>query len=217
MFNVSTHSMILKIVMVDDRRRVIDLEAGWPGSVNDRRIWDNSSLKRIHEEWLNQLPTTELTTFQFPDGVEMVEEVPAFILGDSAYPNTRHMVSTFRMSDIRGEEVIAELNQRLGSARYVVENAFGIMKQRFQLLKAPLECSHENVKYAIKLVVSMFVLHNFLIDVKDHLMGNLEAMPACRDPDGEGGDGEQVDDRIQLGETRTRDILKRHLQFTSSE
>jgi hypothetical protein len=46
---------------------------GWPGSVGDCRIFENSYLNGKYEEELAKLGTTALTTG---------EEIPAFILGD---------------------------------------------------------------------------------------------------------------------------------------
>ena|SRR5579859_1729599 len=195
--------------MVDHRKRIIDIEAGWPGSVNDARIFTNSSLNRIHDTWLSQLPTARVEMGLSLNSDEIMEEVPAFILGDSAYPNTRHMVTTFRLTDIGNDPAIKELNKKLGSTRYVVENAFGIMKQRFQLFKSPLECAHEDVKYAIELTTAIFILHNFLLDVKDRL--NDDIVPENQPQ--HDIDGNREEQRVIHQGMNTRDVLKRQLEY----
>ena len=62
------------------------------------------------------------------------------------------------------------LNYKLASIYYCIENAFGICKGRFRLLLHPLECAKENVRCAIPLITSIFVLHNFLIDERDRTL-----------------------------------------------
>src|SRR5436190_10605215 len=192
--------------MVDHRRRIIDLEAGWPGSVGDARIWQCSSLNRFHKTWLSQLPTSSIPTYGLPNNEEIIEEIPAFILGDSAYPNTRHVVMTYKVTEMLRDETVSLLNKRLGGARYTVENAFGIMKQRFQIFKRPLECAHEDVRYAITLTMAIFVLHNFLIDIRDDLN---------RTFDGEDENvriEEEIDaEDMEADPVNTRNILLKHI------
>lgn len=48
-----------------------------------------------------------------------------------------------------------------------MENAFGILKVRFQIFERALDYAKENVRFAIILCGTAFVLHNFLIDEKD--------------------------------------------------
>ena len=65
--------------------------------------------------------------------------------------------------------IVSELNKKLGGARYHVENAFGILKAHFQIFKRQLECAQEDVRLAITLTSSIFIIHNFLIDINDDL------------------------------------------------
>jgi len=146
--------------------RFIDVEVGWPGSVNDARIFKNSRLNHGLKAWLSQFPSSYVTT-GYAGNVTIQEEIPAFILGDSAYPNSVHIVPTFKLGECNSDPVVAALNGKLGGARYRVENAFGILKGRFQIFQRPMNCSTEDVRFAILLISACFVLHNFLIDVRD--------------------------------------------------
>ena len=60
------------------------------------------------------------------------------------------------------------MNKKLGGARYHVENAFGILKARFRIFQRPLECAAEDIRFAIILICTVFVLHNFLVDIQDN-------------------------------------------------
>ena len=72
-----------------------------------------------------------MPTGEGPDGNEILNNIPVFIFADSAYPNTKHMVTTFKITECVRDPVICALNKKLGGARYHVENAFGILKKRF--------------------------------------------------------------------------------------
>lgn len=122
-----------------------------------------SALSRTYEAVLEPLGTTPLNT-----GNDVVEQVPAFILGDSAYKNVRHFATTYINEECNRDRSIRHLNQRLSGARYIVENAFALLKARFQLFEKPLRCAAEDMPYAVHLVASIFVLHNFLIEAHDN-------------------------------------------------
>jgi hypothetical protein len=149
--------------LVDYKRRFLDIEIGWPGSVADSRVFDNSYLSRTYEDVLAELGTTLLPTGD--DGVE--ENIPAFILGDSAYRNSRHLVTTYKVSECDANRSVRHLNYQLSKARYHVENAFGLLKGRFQIFEKPLRSAAEDLPFAVHLIAGICTLHNFLIDVHD--------------------------------------------------
>ena len=128
--------LLILLAMVDYKKHIVDLEVGWPGSVADGRIWSCSTLNKVYKAWLQQLPTTSLPTGMHLSEDEIYEEIPPFILADSAYSNTQHMVTTYKMTEILLDPAIRELNKKLGGARYHVENAFGILKACFRSSKS---------------------------------------------------------------------------------
>ena len=67
---------------MDFKKRFIDIEVGWPGSVRDAHIFENSYLGKTYSEYLEQFPTTPLLTGMDVAGNPHLEDVPAFILGD---------------------------------------------------------------------------------------------------------------------------------------
>src|SRR5438552_3968257 len=99
----------MNTALVDHRKRFLDVEIGWPGSVGDARIFENSYLNRVHRDLLAQIPTTPVVTGAI-DAHTSVEEIPAFILADSAYANTRHMVTTYKVTECDANADVAALN-----------------------------------------------------------------------------------------------------------
>jgi hypothetical protein len=73
------------------------------------------------------------------------EDVPAFVLSDSAYCSDSRMVPTFKNTDCSRCRVTHKLNTKLTGIPYYIENAFGILKGRFRILLMPLECAREDV------------------------------------------------------------------------
>jgi hypothetical protein len=167
---------------------------------------------------LSEFPSKQLQTV-FVNGVNTYEAIPPFILADSTYPNSKHLVTTFKTTECRNP-VTAKLNKKLGGARYHVENAFGILKNRFQIFERPLQCAKDDLSFAIELMTACFVLHNFLIDVKDNhddtewvrRVGGNQAT-AQRDLEVEEEEPEPNDEGLD----DTRNILLRHMRWLYDE
>src|SRR5947207_10873089 len=136
--------------MVDFKKHFVDVEAGWPGSIGDSRIFRTSRLNTTYIDWLSQFPTTRLVTGERDDGKVIYEDIPAFILADSAYPNSKHLVTTFKVTET-SDEIINALNKKLGGARYYVEDAFWFLKGGFRLFRLPVVCACEDVLFALVL------------------------------------------------------------------
>ena len=157
-------SICLRLIeaLVDYKKRFLDLEIGWPGSVGDCRIFKNSYLKGKYEEELAQLSMTSLTT-----GEGNNEKIPAFILEDSAYRNSRHIVTTYKVTECNADCSVCHLNFSLSKARYQVKHAFGLLKGRFQVFEKPLRSDSEDLPFSVHLIASICIIHNFLIDERD--------------------------------------------------
>src|SRR5579859_4107082 len=139
------------------------------------------------------------------------EYMPAFILVDSAYPSTSRTAPTFKTTECRNSSSVKKLNEKLSSIRYCIEQAFGICKGRFRLFSCPLECAKDDVTRATKLIIAIFTLHNFLVDVEDLKDEEVEEVEV---------DGAEIDMEIDEGneirddqDFSTRDILLRYTQW----
>lgn len=162
----AAYLMWLIIAMVDFRKCFIDVEVDWPDSVGDSRIFKTSRLNAMLVGWLTPFPTSRLVTGEHDNDEHIYQDIPAFILADSAYPNSKHIVTTFKVTET-ADEVINVLNKKLEEARYHVKNVFDILKGRFRIFQSPLETAVEDIGFVIVLISAVFILHNFLIDVQD--------------------------------------------------
>lgn len=131
------HSAILQVIC-DSKLKFLDIFFGWPGSVHDARVWQNSP---IYGRLKNNLLPEEY-----------------HLLGDTAYP-----VDTFLMAPFKDNGHLTNrqkmFNQKLSSSRVMVEQAIGRLKQVFRRLKF-LDAKICNLKYY---VVAACILQNYLI------------------------------------------------------
>jgi hypothetical protein len=112
-----------------------DFLVGWPGSVHDARVYQNSDFLKNRSDYI------------------MGDD---FILADSAYP-----ISPFCITPFKPARTSAETDFNLVHSRHrvVIENAFGRLKARFVVLR---NVSAKSVKSACELAACAIMLHNFL-------------------------------------------------------
>lgn len=131
------HSMIVQAV-VDHEYKFMDIMAGWPGSVHDARVFQNSRIYKMG-----------MDSTLFPDWLENIHgvEVPVALIGDPAYPLYSWMMKAYPRGNLSADQ--ERFNYRLSSARMVVENAFGRLKGRWRCLLKRYDGTTENLVYVI--------------------------------------------------------------------
>ena len=115
----------------------MDVKANCPGSFHDARVLRES---------------------MFFQGMEN-GQVEGLILGDSAYPLRRWLLTPFRTPGDRRQELF---NVGHARERVVVENTIGILKKRWHILHVGLKLSPGRSSRAI---LACAVLHNVAQDV----------------------------------------------------
>jgi hypothetical protein len=83
--------------------------------------------------------------------------VPYFFIGDDAFGLRTTMMKPYSLRGLSNDERI--FNYRLSRARRVVENAFGILANRFQILLSTMQHGPSTVKVIVK---ACMILHNLM-------------------------------------------------------
>ncbi|KAK3921453.1 LOW QUALITY PROTEIN: Protein ALP1-like [Frankliniella fusca] len=122
-----------------------------PQSSNDGGVWANTDLAYDQENNAMNLPDAEpLSGLNMP--------FPYVFVGDEAFPLTRYMMRPYPRRDLTDEKRI--YNYRLSRARRTIENAFGILCARWQILQKPVSMPSANLESTFQALVC---LHNFLM------------------------------------------------------
>jgi len=101
--------------------------------------------------------------------------LPFVIVGDEVFPLKKYLLRPYPGVSSRNDESKQIYNYRLWRARRVVENAFGILTQKFRLFYGRIQLSREN---ADKVVLAACVLHSYLrnyVSVEDCVIENTDA------------------------------------------
>nr|XP_047139119.1 protein ALP1-like [Hydra vulgaris] len=189
-YNYKGWYSIVLFAVVDSRYRFIYTSVGLPGRNNDSYILQNSSLKEILESNLFDKCCKEL-------GDSLV---PLCLIGDSAFPLTRHLLKPYP-ENLELSEIQKNFNKILCGARRVVENAFGRVKARFRVICKRMEC---DINFATRIVNACVTLHNIceyyddiiIIEWLMHHHDDSLAQPNSVSTTGNNGPGKNVRDSI---------------------
>lgn len=94
-------------------------------------------------------------------GTDMV--LPFVILGDEAFPLLTNLMKPYPRNQSLIDRSKAVFNYRLFRARRIVENAFGILTNRFRVFATPIHVSTSSIENA---VTAACIIHNLMIDEK---------------------------------------------------
>lgn len=189
----------------------IYVSVGCNGRVSDGGVFDTTTL---HDKLLNgnlNIPSNETTK----------ENLNFVFVADDAFPLHSHMLKPFAHKTLTQEERI--FNYRLSRARRTVENAFGILANRFRVFHTAINMKPDKINF---IVLASCVLHNFLRRHATHayLSNNIVDTELLDTGDIIPGDWrrENILDSLQPGYWRnssqtakdTRDAYKRYFMQT---
>ena len=149
-YNYKGYFSIILLALVDADYKFIWADIGAHGSTSDCSIFNQSSLSRALAD----------NTLGFPAPCRLPHDtydVPFFIIGDDAFPLRPWLQKPFSARNLDPKSRI--FNYRLSRARRVVENAFGILANRFRCLLTTMCQEPETVRV---IVSATLCLHNLL-------------------------------------------------------
>ena len=150
-FNYKHTFSIVLLGLVGPDYTFLYVDVGTNRRVSDGGIFAQSSLCRALNENLLNLP--DATPLPGNDTVH-----PYYFVADEAFPLRKEIMKPYARRNMTAEERI--FNYRLSRARRVVENAFGVLANRFRVFLTTIALSPEKVT---KVVLCACALHNFLI------------------------------------------------------
>ena len=144
-----TFSIIL-MAIVDADYKFLYANVGPYGSVGDAGAVQNCAFNyNLQYNKLN-IPKPELLQ-------DANITVPYMLVGDDAFPLRNYLMKPIHKRNLNNEETI--FNYRISRARRVVENAFGILANRFRVYRTAIQLKPSTVKSIVLATISM---HNML-------------------------------------------------------
>ena len=149
-FNYKGFYSVVLMALVDADYKFVWADIGATGSASDAQIYNSSEIKEFVED--------DTIGFPAPDPLPNdYQNVPYFFVGDDAFALRETMMKPYSLRGLDNEERI--FNYRLSRARRVVENAFGILASRSQVLLTTMQHHPSTVKVVVKACI---VLHNLM-------------------------------------------------------
>lgn len=150
-FNYKGFFSIIILAVVDAEYKFLWCNVGANGSAADAGVFNNSRL----------MPALENDELGFPQPDPLPEDdhnMPYFLIGDDAFSLRKWMMKPYSHRGLTHRQRI--FNYRLSRARRVVENAFGILANRWRCLLTTLQLQPDNAR---EVVNGAITLHNLLL------------------------------------------------------
>ena len=151
-YNYKGFYSIVMLAVVDANYKFMWVDAGSNGACSDAQIWNSCELKMMIED--NELDIPKAKPL-----VQGDQEVPYYLVEDDAFALRPFLQKPHSKRNLCRTERI--FNYRLSRARRIVENAFGILSNRFRCLLTTLSL-HPDTCTAV--VLACCCLHNLMVD-----------------------------------------------------
>lgn len=149
------HSIVL-LALCDANYQFLYVDVGVNGRNSDGGVFRESDLKQALDNGCLNFP--EDKCLQGRSGTAL----PYTLVADDAFPLSRRIMKPYSSRGLTVEKRI--FNYRLSRARRCIENAFGILANRFRVLLHTINLCPSKVE---DIVLACCALHNFLIKKKN--------------------------------------------------
>lgn len=154
-YNYKSNYSVVLLAVCGANSDFIYVDVGTNGRVSDCGVWDISNMNVCTENRNAGLPPNSMLP-----GNERT--LPYVSVADDAFPLKRHILKPFPHSNQNRSQRI--FSYRLSRARRTIENAFGIIANRFCVFLTPIHLPPGKVE---KSVLACTTLHNYLC--RDHV------------------------------------------------
>jgi hypothetical protein len=144
-----TCSLVL-LALVDANYKFLYIDVGAQGRIGDATVYNNSNLSIKLEHNLLHIPEAKLI-----GGTDIL--CPYVIVADDAFAMKSYLLKPYSRRGMVKSEII--FNYRLSRARRVVENAFGILANRFRVFRTAMAVRPYTAK---QVVLATTAIHNLL-------------------------------------------------------
>ena len=141
---------IVLLGLVDADYKFIWADVGGLGHQSDAQLYNDSDLQECLEDGTLDIPAPS----PLPNDNQ---DTPYFFVGDDAFALRTTMMKPYSQRGLSDSHLI--YNYRISRARRVVENAFGILAQRWRFLLQVCQQEPDNVR---KMVMTAVCLHNLM-------------------------------------------------------
>ncbi|XP_070401439.1 uncharacterized protein [Nothobranchius furzeri] len=142
-YNYKSRFSIILMAVVDTNYRFVYASAGTQGRASDAGVFAHSDLREAMDTGTLNVPPD--ATLPGTDST-----MPYVLIGDEAYPLRPDLMKPYPSQNLNHDQRI--FNYRLSRARRVVENAFGILANRFRVFRTTI-CLHPDK------VLQLFLQH----------------------------------------------------------
>ncbi|XP_042867517.1 putative nuclease HARBI1 [Penaeus japonicus] len=145
--NYKGFKSVILMAIVNANYEFMMVDVGRNGRMSDGGVFQTTTFcKKLHRHELN-LPSADMNK----EGLNFV------FLGDDAFALHENLLKPFALRDLTIEKRI--FNYRVSRARRVVENAFGILANRFRIFHTTINMSPNKIDVV---VLACCILHNVL-------------------------------------------------------
>lgn len=125
-YNYKGRFSVVLLALVDAKYSFIAIDVGGYGKSSDGGLFSHSGLGKLLDSGSLNIPEP----VPLPD---TFRALPFVIVGDEAFPLKNYLLRPYPGNTAKDDETKHIFNYRLSRARRVVENAFGILSQRFRI------------------------------------------------------------------------------------
>ena len=150
-----THAVV-PLAVAGPNYECFSADVGANERCSDGGIWGNNSIAKLLDD--------DKLGFPKPQKIPGSDRVAPFVLlGDDTFGLKRYLIKLFPQRGLTYEKRVYNYHHR--RARRISESLFGIISNRWHVLRAPILLPPESVK---NVVMAILVLHNYLRQSSSH-------------------------------------------------